>query len=499
MNKLFFLIGLVFISVSSLNAAKINWKTVIEENVGTDVSIDIFEGKYFLTYNNVRTVYEDGQYYNYFNFGVLEMDKNGNLVNETIYEEDLTSEIEFTRIINNKLVLFADLSNPHYQGYKFIGSFLYEMRDNGFKRIPEDTSASQFNGLSHSYSVFHSDDNIYYMKNTYSTKYDTELDTGFVIRCNNELVPQDTVILKKKDLPNEYAAFQNLLASIHTEDDCIVGTYPGPDTRVTPLWRYAQLAKFKINGDLVWSCKLQDTTYDNLYVGTITDLPTGNFLVYGTKNDTVKGKTSFLTEVDKDGNIVWNKDIPYEEYIILDTKFVPCAQNQLYAVSVYRNGDEKGKRNLMIHFFDLRGNLVDSALVDDVGEGAFVDKYMTTSIDGNGVVVYGYDQGSDPWSEPGSNYVVEVIPDIVSVEDAAAAPGIEVFPNPATDQLNIKFAKKSDYSVRLLDILGNAVLESEIKSTDESKINTGKLAKGFYILEIIDDSERKSIRKVIIE
>jgi Secretion system C-terminal sorting domain len=76
---------------------------------------------------------------------------------------------------------------------------------------------------------------------------------------------------------------------------------------------------------------------------------------------------------------------------------------------------------------------------------------------------------------------------------------INIFPNPATDELNITFSENSTCTLRLLDGLGNSVLETDINNQNTARLDISKLAKGFYILEIRNQNGTKSNKKVIIK
>ncbi len=68
---------------------------------------------------------------------------------------------------------------------------------------------------------------------------------------------------------------------------------------------------------------------------------------------------------------------------------------------------------------------------------------------------------------------------------------VDVFPNPASDQLNFKFtlSHNSNVTIKIMDVLGNAVLNvvQERFDTGEQKYTVSianKLARGFYFARI---------------
>jgi hypothetical protein len=73
---------------------------------------------------------------------------------------------------------------------------------------------------------------------------------------------------------------------------------------------------------------------------------------------------------------------------------------------------------------------------------------------------------------------------------------VEVFPNPATDQLNFKYtlSRNSSVSIKIMDVLGNEVLTVFQERVDlgEQKLNyplNNKLTRGFYFVRIVAGTE----------
>jgi len=79
----------------------------------------------------------------------------------------------------------------------------------------------------------------------------------------------------------------------------------------------------------------------------------------------------------------------------------------------------------------------------------------------------------------------------MAVSDATKKSSVSIFPNPATDVLNIQSANKID-SVSIFDASGKAV-----KTTTETTINVANLAKGSYVVSIKYADGTKESKKVI--
>ena len=80
---------------------------------------------------------------------------------------------------------------------------------------------------------------------------------------------------------------------------------------------------------------------------------------------------------------------------------------------------------------------------------------------------------------------------------------IEVFPNPFTEQIFLKFSveKISEVSIKLLKINGGSVFESSIEKKNkgiiEYRIPVENLKSGIYIIQIIIDKKLNKIEKLI--
>jgi len=74
---------------------------------------------------------------------------------------------------------------------------------------------------------------------------------------------------------------------------------------------------------------------------------------------------------------------------------------------------------------------------------------------------------------------------------------VEVFPNPITDQINLKYtiSRNSTVNVKLVDVLGNnvATLSSQRVEPGEQTvtypINNNKISKGFYFIRVVAGTE----------
>ncbi len=88
----------------------------------------------------------------------------------------------------------------------------------------------------------------------------------------------------------------------------------------------------------------------------------------------------------------------------------------------------------------------------------------------------------------------------LNVNKISTTAGIQAFiyPNPASNKVNIYLSKKSNYKVRLLNITGQNVLQTD-SFTDNTTIDVKNIPAGLYIVEVMDTkTNEKTAKKIII-
>jgi hypothetical protein len=491
------IIILLFSAIPS-EAGKLKWKKKFEYPHNGFTSIFRTGDSLIISYQTVNYGIFDGEQYQYNNFSFFITDLDGNVIDKVDYKEELDIEIRIDKVFDGKISFFTKINNPG----TFIGNYIFYYENGEFSMYPDTTIKKSFDiSVIDNSTVM--DNKLYIANRNYYAKERAAMhDSAYVDVYDSELNQLDHIRLEHEKIPFEYAYYSFANKPLINENE-IVSLFSGPEIANFTRRPYIILAAFELDGTFKWAKKFEDKKYFSSMVNSLDRLDNGHIWIFGYRETEEGEKDCYIIETDEFGNEIWTRYFKYESYFrALYTGMIPCADGQLMATNVNRSDawNVPGIRNSCIHFFNRQGELVDSILIENNGWSSSSRRCIVGDGKNQGIYHVSYlEPDHDVDTGERGMFLNYVVPDIVSVEDTAAAPGIEVFPNPATDQLNIKFAKKSDYSVRMVDVLGNAVLESEIKSLDEAKINTGKLAKGFYILEIIDASERKSIRKVIIE
>jgi subtilisin-like proprotein convertase family protein len=76
---------------------------------------------------------------------------------------------------------------------------------------------------------------------------------------------------------------------------------------------------------------------------------------------------------------------------------------------------------------------------------------------------------------------------------------IQVYPNPAKNTLTVQFEKIQHLDVVLFDLLGRQVLSKVLKSSSSNTIDVSSLSSGTYIMQLTDNENNKTSKKIIIE
>ena len=108
---------------------------------------------------------------------------------------------------------------------------------------------------------------------------------------------------------------------------------------------------------------------------------------------------------------------------------------------------------------------------------------------------------SDNWDQ-GEGFEMQYYA-LVSVEDYNGLEDLSVYPNPATDKVNIEFSlqESGNVNVRLMDMAGKTIRQENYggeQGANRLNFSLTDVAKGLYLLEISNDNG-KSVRKLTVQ
>ncbi|MBL7893379.1 MAG: T9SS type A sorting domain-containing protein, partial [Bacteroidia bacterium] len=127
-----------------------------------------------------------------------------------------------------------------------------------------------------------------------------------------------------------------------------------------------------------------------------------------------------------------------------------------------------------------------------------VQKYHTLFISDSQVRAVSND-GSDVPINFGIDSVVIEMPDVIGIAKHNTSGGITLFPNPASDIINVELNNISVKEMRLINILGETVWQSNNLIDNKITIDTEPFPSGLYYLSIISVQEKTVIQVNIIK
>jgi len=87
----------------------------------------------------------------------------------------------------------------------------------------------------------------------------------------------------------------------------------------------------------------------------------------------------------------------------------------------------------------------------------------------------------------------------VGISENSLSENMSVYPNPAHEQLTLSLPDGGkNYNVKLVNVLGSVVYESNVKNSTTVSINITDKAKGIYFLTVESNGE-KATKKIIVE
>ncbi len=116
-------------------------------------------------------------------------------------------------------------------------------------------------------------------------------------------------------------------------------------------------------------------------------------------------------------------------------------------------------------------------------------------IDGEGVLTFLIFETDDQMSSHEIRFHISTIQ--VANENIPQI-SVQIFPNPATDLVNIESSANEDLLVRLSDAFGKQIHNSILTAGSEKSIETNHLSNGFYFLSLITDDKILKTEKIVI-
>jgi hypothetical protein len=122
-----------------------------------------------------------------------------------------------------------------------------------------------------------------------------------------------------------------------------------------------------------------------------------------------------------------------------------------------------------------------------------IDSGGATTSSGNTTMIYTIGETVVQENTQGNIHISEgfISPDLqgsLAISNYSTLAGITIFPNPATDYINLAFATDADYSIQIYDINGKSL--ASFQTMEDIRINLSNYSAGNYILLIKDKAKK---------
>lgn len=91
------------------------------------------------------------------------------------------------------------------------------------------------------------------------------------------------------------------------------------------------------------------------------------------------------------------------------------------------------------------------------------------------------------------------IDNVVGVEEADLSAQLQVYPNPASTNINVTFPATTSATVDLYDVTGQKMLTHSINGLNKTSVDISGVSSGVYILQVKLDNGATTSRKVVVE
>lgn len=130
---------------------------------------------------------------------------------------------------------------------------------------------------------------------------------------------------------------------------------------------------------------------------------------------------------------------------------------------------------------------------------AFSGYYIPAEISGISVVEYCFYDANNPSDEACATITYEINGIPASVDDAASQKAMNFFPNPAKGYTTITYNSNYKYRLKIVDILGNQVMDVHLSNVGKEDIFIGGLGKGIYFGNLVNNNKVMAMKKLIVK
>ena len=154
-----------------------------------------------------------------------------------------------------------------------------------------------------------------------------------------------------------------------------------------------------------------------------------------------------------------------------------------------------------ISLIDTNGDWINEITMDlypyDAGTDSGMD-YDSSNMDSNPQEPISSLQGVSPFSnEKIGTIIINLEEIILSTNDFANEKTISIYPNPSKNFINVSILNSEIKSIEIFNILGKKITSYSFQNASQTEVDVTSLPSGVYILNILDISNKSTLKKII--
>lgn len=256
-------------------------------------------------------------------------------------------------------------------------------------------------------------------------------------------------------------------------------------------------------GNVLW-----DKTYggnDNEALSSLDVTSDNGFILAGSSKSNASGSKSenslgqydyWIVKTDSAGNLEWENTIGGSDFDYANcvhqtnsNEFVICGRSQSN-ISGDKNENSLGDYDIWLVKTDMTGNIIWDNTIGGSGYDLIFDFKITSD---NGYILGGNSSSTISGDKTEDSIGVADFWLIKLAAESSSSVGeypyhddkVFVFPNPATDEINIKNIGNENVFISMYDVLGRNIFENEsVLSNSKTKMRLQELTEGIYTIQI---------------
>ncbi len=238
-----------------------------------------------------------------------------------------------------------------------------------------------------------------------------------------------------------------------------------------------------------------NTTYNISSLNQAIELNDGNFLLYVDYFDINSIRQSEIIKMGINGNIIFSIPLP-QAYIYKRLHLTEDNTNRLY-FSYTEVDTTTNEKDVYTEVFDATGQYLYTKSINRTPDNEYFGDAIFDS--NNELIIVGGTHCCSHTQSANSTFWYEDTVAVTNTQALNQLTGIEIFPNPSDDFINIELENiNEDLQFVIVDVTGKIILQKMITKSN-TRINTSDLLSGMYFYKITSNSGKTKSGKLLIQ